>query len=191
MDEFYKQLDMFLGRRPRLGQHVFLARGAVVVGDVTLGDHASVWYNAVIRGDINRIVIGHHTNIQDNAVVHLADEFPCVIGNYVTVGHLATVHACTVGDETLIGMGAVVLDGASIGRQCLIGAKALVTQGTQIPDGSLVLGTPARVARALTEKERRQLRNTAEKYASLARYCLEHDIQASAPPGAAPAGRPQ
>jgi carbonic anhydrase/acetyltransferase-like protein (isoleucine patch superfamily) len=191
MDELYKRLDMFLGRRPRLGRHVYLARGAVVVGDVTLGDHASVWYNAVIRGDINRIAIGHHTNIQDNAVVHLADEFPCVIGNYVTVGHLAMVHACTVGDETLIGMGAVVLDGANIGRQCLIGAKALVTQGTQIPDGSLVLGTPARVARALTEKERLQLRDSAEKYASLARYCLERDPQASAPPGTAPIERRQ
>lgn len=110
MNKFEKQLERFLGQRPRLGQGVYLAPGAVVVGDVTLGDQASVWYHAVLRGDINRIVIGHHTNIQDNAVVHLADEYACVVGNYVTVGHLAVVHACTVGDETLIGMGAVILE---------------------------------------------------------------------------------
>ncbi len=113
-----------------------------MIGDVTLGDHVSVWYNAVLRGDINRIVVGHHTNIQDNAVLHLADDLPCIVGDYVTIGHSAVVHACTVRDECLIGMGAVVLDGAVIGRQCLIGARALVTQGCQIPEGSLVLGAP-------------------------------------------------
>jgi carbonic anhydrase/acetyltransferase-like protein (isoleucine patch superfamily) len=173
MNKFEKQLERFLGQRPRLGQGVYLAPGAVVVGDVTLGDQASVWYHAVLRGDINRIVIGHHTNIQDNAVVHLADEYACVVGNYVTVGHLAVVHACTVGDETLIGMGAVILDGATVGAQCLVGAKALVTQGTPIPDGSLVLGAPAKVVRALSKEERGRLKDSAEKYAALARYCLE------------------
>ena len=138
-----KQLEVFLRQQPRLGQGVYVARGAVVVGDVTLGDFSSVWYNAVLRGDINRIVVGHHTNIQDNAVLHLESELPCLLGDYVTVGHAAIVHACTVGDETLVGMGSVILDGARIGRQCLIGAKALVTPRTQIPDGSLVLGSPA------------------------------------------------
>src|SRR5262249_54714742 len=118
------QLDQFLRKQPTLGPDVYIAKTAVVLGDVTLGDHASVWYNAVLRGDIQRIVVGHHTNIQDNAVIHLADEFPCLIGNWVTVGHSAIVHACTVGDECLVGMGAVLLDGAVIGRQCLIGAKA-------------------------------------------------------------------
>jgi carbonic anhydrase/acetyltransferase-like protein (isoleucine patch superfamily) len=156
-----RQLDTFLRQTPKLGQGVYLARTAVVLGDVTVGDRSSIWYNAVARGDINRIVIGHHTNIQDNAVLHLADELPCVIGNWVTVGHSAIVHACTVGDETLIGMGAVILDGAVIGNQCLIGAKALVTPGTKIPDGSMVLGAPAKVARALTDKERGQLKYCA------------------------------
>src|SRR5260370_35788574 len=94
MDNLTKQLDTFLGKKPSLGKGVYIAKGAVVLGDVTLGDHSSVWCNAVLRGDINRIVIGHHTNIQDNAVLHLADDFPCILGNYVTVGHSAIVHAC-------------------------------------------------------------------------------------------------
>src|SRR5437764_431527 len=114
MDSAQSQLDNFLRKKPRLGQGVYIARGSVVLGDVTFGDHSSVWYNAVVRGDINRIEIGHHTNIQDNAVIHVADEFPCLIGNWVTVGHSAVVHACKVGDETLIGIGAIVLDGAKI-----------------------------------------------------------------------------
>lgn len=177
------QLERFLRRKPALGKEVYLARGAVVLGDVTLGDYSSVWYHAVARGDINRIVIGHHTNIQDNAVVHLADEYPCLLGNYVTVGHSAIVHACTVGDETLIGMGAVVLDGAVIGEQCLIGAKALVTQGTHIPPGSLVLGAPAKIVRTLSAAERSDLKNWAEKYVQNAAYCLRHGINVGAPMG--------
>ena len=133
------------------------------------------------RGDINRIVVGHHSNIQDNAVVHLADDFPCIIGNWVTIGHSAIVHACTIGDETLIGMGAVVLDGAEVGRQCLIGAKALVTPGTTIPDGALVLGSPAKVVRILSEKERGDLKHWAEKYVHNAAYCLKHGINVGTP----------
>ena len=175
------QLGQFLRRPPTLGREVYLARTAVVVGDVTLGDHSSVWYNAVLRGDINRIVIGHHTNIQDNAVVHLADEFDCRIGDWVTVGHSAIVHACTVGDECLVGMGAVILDGAVIGNQCLIGAKAVVTPGTRIPEGSLVLGTPGKVVRALSPEERGQLRCWAEKYVHNAAYCLKHGLHVGGP----------
>jgi carbonic anhydrase/acetyltransferase-like protein (isoleucine patch superfamily) len=176
-----EQLGTFLRKQPRLGQGVYLARTAVVLGDVTVGEHSSIWYNAVARGDINRIVIGHHTNVQDNAVLHNADDLPCLIGSWVTVGHSAIVHACTVGDETLIGMGAVILDGAVIGNQCLIGAKALVTPGTTIPDGSLVLGAPAKVARALTDKERGGLKYWAEKYVHNAAYCLKHGLNVGAP----------
>jgi gamma-carbonic anhydrase len=181
MDSDFKRLDTHLRKQPRLGQGVYIASGAVVVGDVTLGDHASVWYNAVVRGDINRIEIGHHTNIQDNAVVHLADDFPCLIGAWVTVGHSAIVHACTVGDETLIGMGAVVLDGAVVGRQCLVGAKAVVTPGMEIPDGSLVLGAPAKVIRPLQDQERASLKIWAEKYVHNTAYYLEHQINLGAP----------
>jgi len=181
MNALAPQLDRFLRRKPRLGKGVYLARTAVVVGDVKLGDHASVWYGAVLRGDINRIVVGHHTNIQDNAVLHLADDFPCVLGNYVTVGHSAIVHACKIGDEVLIGMGAIILDGAVVGRQSLVGAKALVTQGMRIPPGSLVLGSPAKVVRPLTAKERAGLKWWAQKYVDNGAYCLKHGINGGAP----------
>jgi len=181
MAKLKRQLDRFLRRSPVLGKGVYIARGAVVLGDVTLGDYSSVWYNAVLRGDINRIVVGHHTNIQDAAVLHLADEFPCVLGNYVTVGHSAVVHACTVGNEVLVGMGAVILDGAVIGEQSVIGAKALVTQHTKIPPGSMVLGAPSKIIRPLTQKERRGLKAWAIKYVDNAAYCLENGINVSAP----------
>jgi gamma-carbonic anhydrase len=174
--DLQKRLDTHLAKTPTIGKSVYIARGAVVVGDVTLGDHSSVWYNAVLRGDINRILLGAYTNIQDGAVLHLEDDLPCIVGNYVTIGHLAIVHACTVGDEILIGMGSVVLDGAVIGKQCLIGAKALVKQGAQIPDGSLVVGMPARIVRSLTPEERAKFKPGAEKYAANAAYCLMHKI---------------
>ena len=181
MDKQQSPFDTFLRKQPRLGEGVYIARGAVVLGDVTIGDHSSVWYNAVVRGDINRIEIGHHTNIQDNAVIHLADDFPCLIGDWVTVGHSAVVHACMVGDESLIGIGAVVLDGAKIGRQCLIGAKALITPGTEIADGSVVFGAPAKLVRILSETERNNLKVWAEKYVQNAAYCLKHGINISGP----------
>src|SRR5208282_5452709 len=176
-----KQFDTFLRQTPKLGRGVYLAKTAVVLGDVTLGAHSSVWYGAVLRGDINRIVVGHHSNIQDNAVLHLADDFPCIVGNWVTVGHSAVVHACTIGNEVLIGMGAIVLDGAVVGDQCLIGAKALVTGGMKIPAGSLVLGAPAKVSRALTPEERAGLKHWADKYVENGAYCLKHGINVGAP----------
>ena len=171
-----EQLDKFLLKRPALGKDVYLAQGAVVLGDVTLGDYSSVWCNVVLRGDINRIVVGHHSNIQDNAVLHLSDDFPCVVGNYVTIGHSATVHACTVGDQVLVGIGATILDGAEIGEQSLIGAGALVTPGMKIPPGSLVLGLPAKVVRELSAQERAYQKSLAEKYVRVAAYYLEHRV---------------
>jgi gamma-carbonic anhydrase len=176
MSELERQFEMFLRRAPRLGREVYMAQGAVVLGDVTLGDYASVWFNAVLRGDINRIAVGHHTNLQDTAVVHVSEDRPCLVGDYVTVGHGAILHACTVGNEALVGMGATILDGAVIGEQCLVGARALVTQGAQIPAGSLVLGAPARVVRALKAEERASFRDHAEKYAQVAAYYLRHRI---------------
>jgi gamma-carbonic anhydrase len=169
-----RQLDRFLRKQPKLGKNVYIAKNATVVGNVTLGAHASVWYGAVLRGDINRIVVGHHSNVQDNAVLHLADDFPCLLGNWVTVGHSAIVHACKVGDEVLVGMGAVILDGAVIGKQSLIGA-------TKIPPGSLVLGAPAKVVRKLTKEERAGLKWWAEKYVDNGAYCLKHRINVGAP----------
>lgn len=176
-----EQFDKFLRKKPRLGKGVYIAKTATVLGDVTLGAHSSVWYGAVLRGDINRIVVGHHSNIQDNAVLHLADNFPCIIGNWTTVGHSAIVHAAKVGDEVLVGMGAVILDGSIIGRQSIIGAKALITGGTKIPPGSLVLGAPAKVVRPLTKSERAGLKWWAEKYVSNTAYCLKHKINIGAP----------
>jgi gamma-carbonic anhydrase len=181
MEALKRQLETFLRKQPRLGNGVYLAKSAVVIGDVILGDFSSVWYNAVVRGDINRIVIGKGTNIQDNAVVHLADEFPCILGDYVTVGHSAIVHACTIGNEVLVGMGAVVLDGAVVGDQCLIGAKALVPGGMEIPAGSLVMGMPAKIVRALSPEERADLKHWADKYVVNGAYCLKHNIQVGEP----------
>ena len=174
-----RQLDRFLRRRPSLGRGVYIAQGAVVLGDVTLGDYSSVWCNAVLRGDINRIRVGHHTNIQDNAVVHLADDLPCILGNYVTVGHAAIVHACVVEDQVLVGMGSAILDGAVIGEQSLVGAGALVTPGTHIPPGSLVLGAPGRVVRELTRQERAHHKALAGKYVRTAAFYLAHRIHVS------------
>lgn len=168
-------------RQPVLGPGVYVAATAVVTGDVTLGESSSVWHGAVLRGDIQRIEIGCFSNIQDLCVVHLAEDYPCLIGDWVTVGHGAILHACTVGHETLIGMGATVLDGAVVGAQCLVGARALITPGTTIPDGSLVLGAPAKVVRALEPAERAGLKVWAEKYVINGRFCLEHGLHVTPP----------
>ncbi|MGF1679519.1 MAG: gamma carbonic anhydrase family protein [Candidatus Methylacidiphilales bacterium] len=159
-----ERLEFFLGRDPDLKHAAFVAPSADICGSVQLGPLSSVWYQCVLRGDINTIDIGEGTNIQDGTVVHLADDFGVKIGKYTTVGHQATIHACEIGDECLIGMGAVILDGAVIGNQCIIGAGALVTKGMHIPDGSLVLGSPAKVVRELDASARASLKNWAEKY---------------------------
>jgi len=176
-----QRLETYLSQSPAVGKEVYIAKSAVVFGAVTLGDHVSVWYNTVLRGDIHEITVGEGTNIQDNAVLHIADEYGCHVGKYVTVGHSAVVHACRVGDETLIGMGATILDGAVVGNQCIIGANALVKQGHEIPDGSMVLGCPARVVRKLTGEERAGLKNWADKYVANAAYCMMHDINVGGP----------
>jgi carbonic anhydrase/acetyltransferase-like protein (isoleucine patch superfamily) len=180
-EQLKSQLDTHLRRRPTLGKGVYIASGAIVLGDVTLGDHSSVWYGAVLRGDIHRIAVGKYTNIQDLAVIHLADDYPCLLGDWVTVGHSAIVHACTVGDETLIGMGACILDGAEVGQQCLLGAKTLIPPGMKIPDGSMVLGVPGKIVRQLEAHEREQLKYWAEKYVHNAAYCLQNGINVGAP----------
>jgi carbonic anhydrase/acetyltransferase-like protein (isoleucine patch superfamily) len=131
----------------------FIAPGAVVLGDVTVGEDVGIWYNATVRGDRGSIVIGKGSNVQDNAVVHMDDNFPVTIGENVTIGHGAIVHGCTIGDNCLVGMGAIIMNGAHIGANCIVGAGALVTQGTEVPDNSLILGNPAKIKRAVTEEE--------------------------------------
>jgi carbonic anhydrase/acetyltransferase-like protein (isoleucine patch superfamily) len=163
-----ERLGCFLAVGPTIAGSAFIAEGAHVVGDVRLGANVSVWHCAVLRGDINFVEIGDRTNIQDGAIVHVADAFPAIIGRNVTVGHGAVIHACTVGEECLVGMRAVILDGAVIGAGSIIGAGAVVTQGTVVPPGSLVLGMPARVVRPLTVEERASLRASADKYVGVA-----------------------
>jgi len=158
----------YFGQRPQLGKNVYLAGGSHLVGQVEIGDHASVWFNSVLRGDINRVVIGHHTNIQDLCVCHVADAHACVVGNHVTVGHGAVLHGCTIGDEVLVGMGAVLMNGVVVGAQSIIGARALLTEGLQVPAGSLVYGAPAKVVSQLGEVERQAIKAWAEKYCGIA-----------------------
>lgn len=158
---------------PIIHPSVFIASSADVIGRVTLHEESSVWYHATLRGDINEIVIGPCSNIQDNAVIHLADDYGCHVGELVTVGHSAILHACTVKDEVLVGMGAIVLDGAVIGERSIIGAGALVTGGTVIPPGSLVLGSPGKVVRTLSLDEQHKVRHWAEKYVRGSRQYLE------------------
>lgn len=159
-----RELTRNLSKGPTIHLTAYLHERGVVVGNVTLGAQSSVWPCAVLRGDVAPVVVGQGTNIQDGAVVHVADNLPAVIGNYVTVGHLAMIHACTIGDRCLIGMHATVLDGSVIGDDCIIGAGALVTKGTLVPAGSLVLGSPAKVKRPLTTEEIASLPGWAEKY---------------------------
>ena len=146
---------------------VVILPGARVCGDVTMGRGCSVWYNAVIRGDEAPITVGENTNIQDNCTLHTSFGHPLRVGNGVTVGHNAILHGCAVGDNTLIGMGAIVLDGAVIGRDCIVGAGALVTKGTVVPDGTMALGTPAKVRRSLTSEEIKSNRASGEHYTRL------------------------
>ena len=146
----------------------YLAAGAVVTGEVSLGARSSVWHNAVLRGDIAPIEVGERTNIQDCAVLHGSTGFPVRVGDGVTIGHGAIVHGCTVGSNTLVGMGAIVLDGASVGSDCIVGAGALVTQGMVIPDGSVAYGSPARIVRPATEEDRSANRANAEAYVRFA-----------------------
>jgi carbonic anhydrase/acetyltransferase-like protein (isoleucine patch superfamily) len=150
---------------PKIDDSAFVVESAQIIGDVIIGEESSVWFNAVIRGDVNHIQIGNYTNIQDGCVLHVARKtHPLIVGDEVTVGHNVTLHACTIGSRCLIGMGAIVMDGAEIGEHSIVGAGALVTPGTKIPSGSLVLGSPAKVKRELTEDEKRGIRESAANY---------------------------
>lgn len=149
---------------PTIDSSVFVAKGAVVLGDVTIEKNCSIWYNATVRSTESYIKIGEGTNVQDNAVIHVGYTHPTTIGSYVTIGHGAIVHGCTVDDNTLIGMGAIILNGAKIGKNCIIAAGALVPQNKTIPDNSLVMGSPGKIVRQVTEDEIAQNRKNAEHY---------------------------
>ena len=163
-------IDQRLKLGPRIHPTAWIVPGATVIGDVTLGEESSVWYGAVLRGDINRIIIGPRSNIQDNAVVHLDTGFPTTLGELVTVGHSAIVHGCKIDNEVLVGMGAIVLDGTEVGARSIIGANALVTLGMKIPPGSLVLGSPAKIKRALSLDEQGDIARWAWSYVETAKH---------------------
>jgi len=171
-----ERFQRYLDAKPQVHPSAFIAPGADVIGDVTLAEESSVWFQAVLRGDINRIVIGPRSNVQDGAVVHLADDYGTFVGELVTVGHKAILHACTVADEVLVGMGAIVLDGAEIGARSIIGAGALITGGKKIPPGSLVLGSPAKVVRTLSLDEQAEIKGWAEKYVEVSRAFRERTV---------------
>ena len=149
---------------------VFIAPGATVVGDVTIGKEASVWYHSVVRGDMEPISIGAQTNIQDLSVLHVDEGLPCVVGNRVGVGHRAILHGCTVEDDCLIGMSSVLLNGVRVGAGSVVGAGALLTENTVVPPGSLVLGVPAKVVRDVDDELRMRISETVRHYLELARF---------------------
>ncbi|HTJ79329.1 MAG TPA: gamma carbonic anhydrase family protein [Rariglobus sp.] len=164
-----ERLARFLGKTPDVSGAVFVAANATVVGDVRLGVDGSVFYGAVLRADINSITIGARSNVQDNVVVHLSDDAGVLVGADCTIGHGAILHACTVEDGCLIGMGATVIDGAHIGARSLVGANSLVPHGFKCPPGSLVFGSPAKVVRALSKAEQEGLAKMAAKYIEVAK----------------------
>ena len=157
------------GTLPEIGENVFIAPSADVIGDVKIGEGSTVWFGAAIRGDVNWIKIGRNSNVQDNATVHVTvNTGPTTIGNGVTIGHNAVVHGCTIEDYCLIGMGAIVLDGAVIGTGSLIGAGAVVTPGTKIPPGSLAVGSPAKVVRRISDEQYQSIVDNSHHYVKLA-----------------------
>ena len=155
------QLDEHM---PHIDNSAWIAESADVMGAVSLAAHTSVWFNAVIRGDTETITIGEGSNVQDLAVIHADNGMPVVVGKHVTVGHKVMLHGCTIGDESLIGIGAIVLNGVRIGKNCLVGAGSLVTEGKEFPDGSMILGSPAKVVRQLTPEQIEGLRASARHY---------------------------
>lgn len=157
----------YLDAKPKIAEDVFLAETSAVIGKVRLEKGTNIWYGAVLRGDEAEIQIGENSNIQDNAVVHTAKDFPVRIGKNVTVGHGAIVHGCTVGDDSMIGMGAIVLNGAVIGKGCLVGAGALIKEGQIVPDGALLVGVPAKAVREMDEAGIEKIRANARMYVSL------------------------
>jgi carbonic anhydrase/acetyltransferase-like protein (isoleucine patch superfamily) len=155
--------------QPNIADDAFIAPSAVVIGDVKLQPEASIWFGAVLRGDIETITIGRGSNIQDGTVCHTDPNNPCTIGDFVTVGHMAMLHGCTIGDGSLIGIGATMMNGSAIGKECIVGAHALVTEGKKFPDGVVIMGAPAKVVRELNDDDRAKLRANAERYVERAK----------------------
>jgi carbonic anhydrase/acetyltransferase-like protein (isoleucine patch superfamily) len=166
-------IRVFQGIKPTIPKSVFVEETAVVIGDVVIGEDSSVWFHAVVRGDVHYIRIGNRTNVQDLSMLHVThDTHPLVIGDDVTIGHHVVLHGCTIHDRVLIGMGAIVMDGAVIGEDSVVGAGALVTEGTIVPPKSMILGFPAKVKRAATDQELAWIRESSDNYVKYARQYM-------------------
>jgi len=152
------------GRRPTISDDAFVAPSATIIGDVALLPDSSVWFGAVLRGDIETITVGRGSNVQDGTVMHTDPNNPCTLGDYVTVGHMAMLHGCVVGDGSLIGIGATLLNGSSVGKHCIVGAHTLITEGKAFPDGVLIMGTPGKVVRELDVEDFARMRANADRY---------------------------
>jgi carbonic anhydrase/acetyltransferase-like protein (isoleucine patch superfamily) len=163
----------FQGIKPTIPPSCFIETTAVVIGDVVMGEDCSVWFNAVIRGDVNDIRIGNRTNVQDLCMLHVThDTHPLVIGNEVTIGHHVVLHGCTIHDRVLVGMGAIIMDGAVIGEDSVVGAGALIVEGTIVPPRSVILGSPAKIKRSVTEKELAWIKESADNYVQYAQQYI-------------------
>ena len=162
------------GVSPLIHPTAFVAEGACIIGEVSIGEDAGIWFNAVLRGDINRIVVGARSNVQDNCVLHVTRKLPVLIGDEVTVGHMAMLHGCVIEARSLIGMNAVVLDGARVGPRAIVAAGAVVREGAVVPEGTLVAGVPARVVRPLTDEELEFLPVSATHYVEYARSYMSN-----------------
>ena len=164
----------FEGKKPKIGKDVFVADTARVIGEVELGDEASIWYGAILRGDIGKIVVGKRSNVQDNSILHITPpNYPVIIGDDVTVGHGVILHGCKIGSRSLIGMGAIVLDGVEIGEESIVAAGAVVPPGKKFPPRSLIMGVPAKVVREITDDDVKAILENAEEYVNLGKRHLK------------------
>ena len=173
-------LIAYEGITPDVHPTVFVAPGAMLVGDVTIGEESSIWFNSVLRGDLEPIRIGCRTNVQDGAVIHMDKEIPCVIGDDVTIGHGAILHSCTIGNEALIGMGAILLTGAVIGERAIVAAGTLVREGQEIPPGTVAMGVPAKVRREATDAEFERVRHGKDDYVERGKLMQEAGVNQKA-----------
>ena len=160
-------------QRPRIADDAFVAPNATIIGDVELQAESSIWFGAVLRGDIERIIIGPGSNIQDGTICHTDPSNPCIVGKYVTVGHMAMLHGCNIGDHSLVGIGATLMNGSAVGKDCIVGAHALLTEGKNFPDGVVIMGAPAKIVRELDATDRAKLRANAERYVQRAQRYLQ------------------
>lgn len=157
------------GYSPIVSSSAYVAEGANIIGQTYIEEDASIWFGAVLRGDINKIEIGKMSNVQDNTTIHVSSDYPVSIGNYVTIGHNCVIHGCTINDYSLIGMGSIILDGADIGEYSIVGAGSLITSNKKFPPGVLILGSPAKVIRKLTEDEKNKIKKSAQNYVDTAK----------------------